>query len=138
MLVYIVPHYALDDEIRAYLARNFAHLRVFSAPERRFKQCVVIGTRCRPGYASKAALQMLVDAQASEEGAPMLPDSWELEPYAVPPAQPDQDQVFHAVRIDEEQLQGRACALPDKSALGRAEPALHPALRRMSTTPCAT
>lgn len=105
VLVYISPHYALDDEIRAFLARNFTHLRVFSAPERRFKQCVVIGTRCRPGYASKADLQMLIDAQASEEGAPMLPDSWELEPYAVPPAPPEQDQVFHAVRIDEEQLQ---------------------------------
>ncbi|WP_234385205.1 DUF6094 domain-containing protein [Paracidovorax avenae] len=104
VLVYIVPHYALDDEIRAYLARNFTHLRVFSAPERRFKQCVVIGTRCRPGYASKASLQMLIDAQASEEGAPVLPDTWELEPYAIPPVPPDQEQVFHAVRIDEEQL----------------------------------
>ncbi|GKS73298.1 class I SAM-dependent methyltransferase [Acidovorax sp. SUPP950] len=105
VLVYIVPHYALDDEIRGYLARNFTNLRVFSAPERRFKQCVVIGTRCRPGYANKAALQPLIEAQASEEGAPMLPDTWELEPYAIPPAQPEQEQIFHAVRIDEEQLQ---------------------------------
>ena len=104
-LVYIVPHYALDDEIRAYLARNFVNLRVFMAPERQFKQCVVIGTRCKPGYVTKAALQPLIDAQASEEGAPMLPETWEYEPYTVAPVQADLEFDFHAVRIDEEQLQ---------------------------------
>lgn len=104
-LVYIVPHYALDDEIRAYLARNFTNLRVFAAPERQFKQCVVIGTRCRPAYVNKAALQPLIDAQASEDGAPMLPETWELDPYVLVPVQPDQEFDFHAVRIDEEQLQ---------------------------------
>lgn len=104
VLVYIVPHYALDDEIRGYLVRNFQNLQVFMAPERRFRQCVVIGTRCRPTHATKAALQPLVDAQASEEGAPMLPDSWELEPYVIPALQSDVELDFHAVQIDEEQL----------------------------------
>jgi hypothetical protein len=46
--VYIVPHYALDEEIRSYLVRNFQNLRVFMAPERQFKQCVIVGTRCKP------------------------------------------------------------------------------------------
>lgn len=104
VLVYIVPHYALDEEIRAYLVRNFKNLRVFMAPERRFRQCIVIGTRCRPTHATKAALQPLVDAQASEEGAPMIPDSWELEPYVIPALQGDVEFDFHAVQIDEEQL----------------------------------
>ena len=31
VLVYIIPHYALDDEIRTYLARNFTDLRFFMA-----------------------------------------------------------------------------------------------------------
>lgn len=70
VLVYIIPHYALDDEIRGYLVRNFEDLRVFIAPERRFRQCIVIGRRCRAAHATKAALQPLIDAQASEEGAP--------------------------------------------------------------------
>lgn len=87
VMVYIIPHYALDDEIRSYLVRNFQDLRVFMAPERRFKQCIVIGTRCRPTHATKAALQPLVDAQASEEGAPLMPDSWEQEPYVIPALQ---------------------------------------------------
>lgn len=104
VLVYIIPHYALDDEIRGYLVRNFKDLRVFMAPERRFRQCIVIGTRCRATHATKAALQPLIDAQASEEGAPMIPDSWELEPYVIPALQPDQELDFHAVQIDAEQL----------------------------------
>lgn len=104
VMVYIIPHYALDDEIRGYLVRNFQNLRVFMAPEQRFRQCIVVGTRCRPTHATKAALQPLVDAQASEEGAPLLPDSWELEPYVIPALQGDLELDFHAVQIDEEQL----------------------------------
>jgi len=104
VLVYIVPHYALDGEIRAYLVRNFENLKVFMAPERRFKQCVIVGTRCKPGYAPKDAQQPLVDAQASEEGAPVLPEIWDGEPYLVPAVQGDQEIDFHAVCIDEIQL----------------------------------
>lgn len=104
VLVYIIPHYALDDEIRSYLVRNFEDIRIFTAPERRFKQCIVIGRRCRATHATKAALQPLIDAQASEDGAPMIPDSWELEPYVIPALQVDQEFDFHAVQIDAEQL----------------------------------
>ncbi|WP_302410177.1 DUF6094 domain-containing protein [Comamonas kerstersii] len=104
VLVYIVPHYALDEEIRSYLVRNFQNLRVFMAPERQFKQCVIVGTRCKPAYAPKGAQQFLIDAQASEEGAAILPESWEEAPYALPAVQADQELDFHAVRIDEAQL----------------------------------
>lgn len=104
VLVYIIPYYALDDEIRGYLVRNFQNLQVFMAPERRFRQCIVIGTRCRSTHATNAALKPLVDAQASEDGAPMIPDSWELEPYLIPALQGDVELDFHAVQIDEEQL----------------------------------
>lgn len=61
-------------------------------------------TRCKPAYAPKGAQQFLIDAQASEEGAAILPESWEEAPYAVPAAQADQELDFHAVRIDEAQL----------------------------------
>ena len=104
VLVYIIPHYALDEEIRAYLVRNFQNLRVFMAPERQFKQCVIVGTRCKPAYAPKGAQQFLVDAQASEKGADMLPQVWTESPYVVPVAQTDQEFDFHTVRIDEDQL----------------------------------
>jgi tRNA1(Val) A37 N6-methylase TrmN6 len=104
VLVYIVPHYALDDEIRAYLVRNFENLKVFMSPERRFKQCVIVGTKCKPGYAAKGTQQPLIDAQASEEGAPLLPEVWLDAPYLLPAVQSDQEVDFHAVRIDEAQL----------------------------------
>lgn len=104
VLVYIIPHYALDNEIRAYLGRNFQNLRVFTAPERRFKQCVIVGTRCKSGYAGKGVLEILERAQASEEGAAVLPDSWEEQRYTVARTQPEQEFDFHAVRMDEEQL----------------------------------
>ena len=104
VLVYIIPFYALDEDIRHFLARNFQNLRVFMSPERQFKQCVIVGTRCKSGYANKAVLDTLARAQASEEGAPELPESWEEERYVVSPAPPDQDFAFHAVRMDEEQL----------------------------------
>ena len=104
VLVYIVPYYALDDEIRGYLARNFQDLRVFMAPERQFKQCVVIGRRVRAGHPPKSVLDMLTRAQASQEGAPMLPPSWSERPYVVPALQPDQEFDFHAVRMDAAQL----------------------------------
>lgn len=104
VLVYIVPHYALDEEIRAYLVRNFVNLRVFMAPEQQFKQCVIVGTRCKPVYAPKGSQQPLIDAQASQEGAPVLPDVWMHEPYVIPAVQADQEVDFHAVRIDEAQL----------------------------------
>ncbi len=104
ILVFIVPHYALDGDMRAFLARNLSDLRVFMAPQRKFKQCVVIGTRCRSGHPAKHVLDTLVAAQASEEGAEMLPEVWEEAPYKVPPVQPDQELAFHAVRLDEDQL----------------------------------
>lgn len=104
VLVYIIPHYALDDEIRSYLVRNFEDLRIFMAPVQQFRQCIVIGKRCRATHATKAALQPLTEAQASEEGAPVIPDSWELEPYVIPALQVDQEFDFHAVQIDAEQL----------------------------------
>lgn len=103
VLVYIIAHYALDEEIRTYLVRNFKNLQVFMAPERKFKQCVVLGVRCKTTHATKAALAPLVRAQAQEDGAAMLPDTWEMEPYTVPVVQePECD--FHAVRMDEAQL----------------------------------
>lgn len=103
ILVYIIPHYALDEAIRTHLARNYRDLQVFSAPERKFRQCVVIGRRRRSGNAGKHELAMLAAAQASEEGAPMLPSEWVDAPFTVPSAA-DAEFDFHAVRMDPAQL----------------------------------
>ncbi|MDR2839042.1 MAG: DUF6094 domain-containing protein [Azonexus sp.] len=104
ILVYIIPFYALDDDIRAHLARNYDRVRVFMAPEQRFKQCVVVGVRRRSANASKAVLDMLVQAKEKPELTPVLPESWEDEPYQIPAIEPGQEFTFHAVRIDAPQL----------------------------------
>ncbi|MGB5860743.1 MAG: DUF6094 domain-containing protein [Pseudomonas aeruginosa] len=103
ILVFVVPHYALDDEMRSHLARNYQDVRVFMAPEQRFRQCVVVGRRRKAGNPSKAVQDVLARAQASADGAPVLPEEWTDAPYLVPTVA-DQEFTFHAVRIDAEQL----------------------------------
>ena len=104
VLVYIIPHYALDDDICTHLARNYQHLRVFMAPEQRFRQCVVLGVRRRSGNAAKAVLDMLMQAQCTPDQTPVLPENWTDEPYRIPAIETGQDFDFHAVRIDTPQL----------------------------------
>jgi tRNA1(Val) A37 N6-methylase TrmN6 len=102
VLVYIVPYYALDADVRGYLARNFTHLRFFMAPEQQFKQCVIFGVKTRNGNARKDVLDMLARAQAGECMEQVLPEVWDDEPYVVAPAEGEFD--FHAVRMDRDQL----------------------------------
>ena len=45
VLVLIVPHYVLDEDFSAAIARNFERVRVFMAPEQKFKQCVIFGVK---------------------------------------------------------------------------------------------
>ena len=103
-LVYIIPHYALDDEIRTYLARNFTDLRFFMAPEQQFKQCVIVGTKCKPGHPRKDVLDMLTRAQAGELNDQELPRQWTQERYVVPSVAYGSEFDFRAVRLDGPQL----------------------------------
>ncbi|MCL1960537.1 MAG: class I SAM-dependent methyltransferase [Desulfovibrionaceae bacterium] len=107
VLVYIVPYYALDDEIRTHLARNFTNLKFFMAPEQQFKQCVILGVKVKPSHPRKDVLDMLARAQAGELMDQILPEVWDgqpCEPYEVPPATDGGEFDFHAVRIDGPQL----------------------------------
>lgn len=102
VLIYIIPYYALDVEIRTFLARNFENLRFFMAPEQQFKQCVIFGTKIRSTHPRKNVLDWLAQAQAGEFVDQVLPEVWDDEPYQVPAADAELD--FHAVRIDAAQL----------------------------------
>lgn len=104
VLVYIVPFYALDEEIRAYLARHFTDLRCFMAPTQAFQQCVILGRKTKPlGHPDKAALALLTRAQAGELKDQVLPEQWNDVPYTVPAA-PAEPLDFRAVRIEPRQL----------------------------------
>ena len=104
VLIFIIPYYALDDEIRTYLARNFTNLRFFMAPEQQFQQCVILGTKVKPGHPRKDVLDMLTRAQAGELKEQVLPEFWEEDPYVVPSIQEGAEFDFYAVRIDGPQL----------------------------------
>jgi hypothetical protein len=104
VLVYIIPYYALDDEIRTYLARNFTDLRFYMAPEQQFKQCVIFGTKVRPGHPRKDVLDMLTRAQAGELAHQVLPSEWPEQFYTIPSVPEGSDCDFHAVRLDGPQL----------------------------------
>lgn len=106
VLVYIVPFYALDDEIRTCLARNFTNLRFFMAPEQQFQQCVIFGTRVRSGHPRKEVLEMLTRAQAGEFKDRVLPEAWHGQRYQVPSVPEGSEFDFHAVRLDGPQLAG--------------------------------
>jgi tRNA1(Val) A37 N6-methylase TrmN6 len=105
VMVFIIPFYALDEEIRVYLARNFTRLRFFMAPEKQFKQCVIFGIKTKPAHPAKDVLQMLARAQAGELNEQELPEVWDEEPYTMAPVGDSSEFNFHAVRMDAEQLQ---------------------------------
>lgn len=103
VMVYIVPFYAVDDEIRGYIARNFTNVRFYMAPEQQFQQCVIFGVKTKSGPVNREVLELLVKGQSGELKDNVLPEVWEDEPYQVPPAA-ESDMDFRAVRIDGEQL----------------------------------
>ncbi len=103
VMVLIVPHYVLDAEFSALIARNFERVAIFMAPEKQFKQCVIFGVKRRSGMPDAAVAKML-EAAGHGELPPDLPEEWIDEPYAVPAKTDDEGFSFTAVRLDAEQL----------------------------------
>lgn len=104
ILVLIVPHYVLDTEFASLIARNFSDVRVFMAPEQRFKQCVLFGVKRRSDSPDPGVVKQLEQIGAGTL-PPVLPEQWTAEPYLVPQAGDDAQFSFTAVRLDGAQLQ---------------------------------
>lgn len=103
VLIYIVPFYALDDEVRLYLASHFTRLTFWMAPTQQFQQCVILGVKGKATHPRKEVLDMLKDGQEGKLKEQELPEVWQGEPYMVPSVL-EADINFHAVRMDGEQL----------------------------------
>jgi tRNA1(Val) A37 N6-methylase TrmN6 len=107
VLVLIVPHYAFDRELANIVARNFEAVRVFSAPEARFKQVVLFGIKRRSDAPDPQVAERLETVAQADYGSPampaMLPEVWSEEPYWVP-RPPEGDFRFQAVSLDAAQL----------------------------------
>lgn len=84
VMVLIIPHYVVDSELAQWIASHFERVTIHLAPEQRFKQVVIIGVRRRSGSHPEAkAIRDKLNA-IREQLPPVLPLSWQGEPYVVP------------------------------------------------------
>ncbi|MHB0818448.1 DUF6094 domain-containing protein [Stutzerimonas stutzeri] len=109
-LVFIVPHYVLDDELCGWLCNHFTALRVYAASDPTFKQVVIFGIRVRRQELAKPrdivqVRNYLQAIGAGQEQAQVLPESWPWEPYAVLPANSDMEH-FYQLALEPEQFAG--------------------------------
>ncbi|MDP5624472.1 DUF6094 domain-containing protein, partial [Pseudomonas aeruginosa] len=90
VMVLIVPHYVLDDELTGWLSNHFTGLRIYAAADPTFKQVVIFGIRVRRQDLARAdANQVRSRLQAigaGQEKAEEIPAAWPWEPYVVLPA----------------------------------------------------
>ncbi|OEO27885.1 methyltransferase [Pseudomonas sp. J237] len=108
VLVFIVPHYVLDDELTGWLCNHFTALRIYAAADPTFKQVVIFGIRvrrqdlARPREVAQVR-DRLQAIGAGQETAEELPAIWPWEPYAVLPAANDLEH-FYRVTLEPEQF----------------------------------
>ena len=84
VMVMIVPHYALDKGFAKTLSGHWRQVRIFLAPEQKYKQIVFFGIRGAPDEAeAQTVYQQLLDI--GQGRLPMeLPEIWPETPYVVP------------------------------------------------------
>ncbi|MBP5059611.1 DUF6094 domain-containing protein [Pseudomonas chlororaphis] len=84
VLVLIVPHYVLDDELSGWLCNHFTDLRIYAAADPTFKQVVIFGIRVRRQDLAKPrevtqVRDRLQAIGAGQEVAEELPATWPWE-----------------------------------------------------------
>jgi hypothetical protein len=108
VLVFIVPHYVLDDELCSWLCNHFTELRIYSAADPTFKQVVIFGIRIRRQDLARSQDVKYIRARLQAIGAgtmsaEVLPSSWPWEPYRVLPVANDLEH-FYRISLEPEQF----------------------------------
>lgn len=108
ILVFIVPHYVLDDELCGWLCNHFTELRIYAAADPTFKQVVIFGIRVRRQDLARPrdvaqVRERLQAIGAGQELAEVLPESWPWEPYAVLSVSSDMEH-FYQLTLEPEQF----------------------------------
>lgn len=102
VLVLIVPYYVMDREFATMIARNFAQVEAFLAPDQTFKQLVLFGVKRRSDGVDTALAARL--ARISDgELPPELPEDRVAQPYRIPST--IGEFAFMSTRIDAPQLE---------------------------------
>jgi hypothetical protein len=102
VMALIIPHYSLDKELSTMIARHFHTVRVFAAPEQRFKQLVVMGVKQKADHLDIDLRNWLFAVGKGDQILDEFPEDWPYESYEIP-ASPSEPK-FYAVRIDCRQL----------------------------------
>ena len=110
VLALIVPHYVLDPEFAELIARGFSRVRVFMAPEQRFRQCVILGVK-RGSDRPDPQVAAMLEAVGKGELPDTLPEVWAEEPYLVPGITEGAEFALRALRIDAAQLEAELVRL---------------------------
>ncbi|QHF43082.1 SAM-dependent methyltransferase [Pseudomonas sp. S35] len=108
VMVLIVPHYVLDDELCGWLCNHFTELRIYNAADPTFKQVVIFGVRIRRQDLARPQEVKYVRARLQAIGAgtlsaEALPTSWPWEPYRVLPTSTELEH-FYRISLEPEQL----------------------------------
>ena len=105
ILALILPIGRIDKEWIHWISHHFDQVEIFSAPEQRFKQVVILGVRCEPSLLktvsqTKAKLSQCLNTHPLLE----LPLVWQAKPYVVPAAS-STDVKFFSSSLDARQLE---------------------------------
>lgn len=140
ILVFIVPHYVLDQELVGWLTRHFTDLRIHRAVDLQFKQVVIFGRRIRQrelaSDEAKSVRARWLDIGQGAVEADELPPAWPYLPYAVPAA-PSEPEHFYRLTMEPAQFAdeiGRLQGLwPSfETHLGAAQQSMRPPARALS------
>lgn len=108
VLVFIIPNYTLDAELSGWVSNHFSDVRVYAAPEKQFKQVVILGVRTRRNDRAspaevKATREKLLSVGADLTSAEELPEEWPFEAYTVPAVQKELEH-FYRISLEPEQF----------------------------------
>ncbi len=104
VMALIIPRYSLDKEFSTWIARHLNTVRVYEAPEQKFKQIVVMGIRQPVTDTDTTLSKRLTAIGVGDEQVDQFPDEWLDDPYIVPATPQQQEVKFHSVKIDQRQL----------------------------------
>jgi tRNA1(Val) A37 N6-methylase TrmN6 len=108
VLVFIIPNYTLDAELSGWISNHFSDVRVYVAPEKQFKQVVILGIRTRrndraSSADAKATRDRLLAVGGNLALAEELPGEWPFDAYIVPATHKELEH-FYRVSLEPEQF----------------------------------
>lgn len=136
VLVLIVPHYVLDAEFAALIAKSYTDVHAFMAPEKQFRQCVILARKRKAERLDQAVAEQLERIGRGALPAE-LPEHWADATYDVPAVH--ETPHFVAARITGPELAKELSTMQNStlwpqfaSHFGGVMQAHRPPLRRLS------